>query len=230
MTETMTVFEAVGAVMRDVQQVKKTEQNQYFNFNFRGIDAVMNAVGPALREHGVLIVPLDMQAEYEQVNTQKGIAMSVRARNTYRFYGPAGDFFDTTATGEAIDSGDKGTAKANSVALRTCLLQALCLPTDEPDPDSFSPERAAAITEQKQQREREQRERAEQERKRKQDEFIKNLQDAEARGDIEAVDRVMRWAVEKSLRQPYELARGVLHRMQEAAQGEVVDGEVIDGQ
>ena len=39
---------------------------------------------------------------------------------------------------EAFDSGDKATAKAMSVALRTFLLQLLALPTDEPDPDSFT--------------------------------------------------------------------------------------------
>jgi hypothetical protein len=46
---------------------------------------------------------------------------------------------DTSLTcrtpGEAFDSGDKSTAKAMSVAYRTALLQALTLPTDEPDPD-----------------------------------------------------------------------------------------------
>jgi hypothetical protein len=41
-----------------------------------------------------------------------------------------------------MDSGDKATAKAMSVAYRTALLQVLCLPTDEPDPDSHTYERA----------------------------------------------------------------------------------------
>jgi hypothetical protein len=34
----------------------------------------------------------------------------------------------TTVVGEAMDSGDKATAKAMSVAFRTALLQALCTP------------------------------------------------------------------------------------------------------
>jgi len=34
-------------------------------------------------------------------------------------------------------------SKAHSVAYRTLLLQALCIPTDEPDPDAASHERAA---------------------------------------------------------------------------------------
>lgn len=146
MTEQITVHQAVANVMREVIAVRKGERNSHFNFNFRGIDAVMNAVGPILREHGVIVVPHNMEATYAPMTTAKGgAAMNVQVRNTYRFYGPAGDYFDTVATGESIDNGDKGTAKANSVAFRTCLLQALCLPTDEPDPDSFSPERAAEM-------------------------------------------------------------------------------------
>lgn len=146
MTEQITVHQAVANVMREVIAVRKGERNSHFNFNFRGIDAVMNAVGPILRGHGVIVVPHNMEATYAPMTTAKGgAAMNVQVRNTYRFYGPAGDYFDTVATGESIDNGDKGTAKANSVAFRTCLLQALCLPTDEPDPDSFSPERAAEM-------------------------------------------------------------------------------------
>ena len=45
---------------------------------------------------------------------------------------------------EVVDSGDKATAKAMSVAFRTALLQALCLPTDEPDPDASSYERSSS--------------------------------------------------------------------------------------
>lgn len=146
MSEQITVYQAVANVMRDVLAVRKNDHNDHFKFHFRGIDAVMNTVGPVLRQHGVIVVPADMQATYTPVTTSGNKpAMNVQVRNTYRFYGPSGDFFDTVATGESIDNGDKGTAKANSVAFRTCLLQALCLPTDEPDPDSFSPERAAEM-------------------------------------------------------------------------------------
>jgi len=42
-----------------------------------------------------------------------------------------------------MDSGDKATAKAMSVAFRTALLQSLSLPTDEVDPDATSYERSS---------------------------------------------------------------------------------------
>ena len=146
MTEKITVYEAVANVMRDVIAVRKDERNDHFRFNFRGIDAVMSAVGPVLRAHGVVVVPIKMEKEKRDTTTSTGKpAVDVDVKNTYRWFGPAGDYFDTEVTGEAMDNGDKGTAKANSVAFRTLLLQALCLPTDEPDPDSFSPERAVEI-------------------------------------------------------------------------------------
>jgi hypothetical protein len=68
----------------------------------------------------------------------------VKVKVTYTFIGQAGDAISATVVGEAMDAGDKATAKAMSVAFRTALLQALCLPTDEPDPDSNSYERSGA--------------------------------------------------------------------------------------
>lgn len=56
------------------------------------------------------------------------------------------DFITCITQGEAFDSGDKATAKAHSVAFRTAMLQTLCLPTDEKDPDVDTYERAAAPT------------------------------------------------------------------------------------
>jgi hypothetical protein len=53
----------------------------------------------------------------------------------YEFYGPHGDSISAVVCGESFDMGDKALAKAYSVALRTCLLQTLCIPTDDPDPD-----------------------------------------------------------------------------------------------
>ncbi len=53
----MKVFEAVTAVMGDVGAVKKDGRNQQQNFNFRGIDAVVNALSPAMRKHGLTVYP-----------------------------------------------------------------------------------------------------------------------------------------------------------------------------
>jgi ERF superfamily len=126
-----------------VQAVRKGDRNTAQNYNFRGIDAVVNAVGPAFRKHGVFVLPVKSEAMYRDVRTsQDKPSRECTINVTYRVFGADGDSFDFEVPGESMDSGDKGTPKAMSVALRTGLLQGLCIPTDEPDPDSQSYERA----------------------------------------------------------------------------------------
>lgn len=142
MVDTPTVHQALNKVMGDVQAVKKDSKNQAQRFNFRGIDAVMNAVGPALRKHGVTILPEDVDVHRSNGTTANGKQTAeVVVKVTYRIYGPGGDSIHGKVAAEAMDFGDKAIAKAMSVAYRTFLLQALTIPTDDPDPDSESYER-----------------------------------------------------------------------------------------
>lgn len=148
--EPVSVHEAISRVMADVRAVRKESLNkaQGAGYRFRGIDAVMNAVGPALRQHGVTVVPHRIVAiDYVPVvvGEKKTAMTSVRLQVIYRWRGPSGDKLDTMVPGEAFDAGDKGTAKAMSVAYRTLLLQALTLPTDEPDPDSTTYQQAGHV-------------------------------------------------------------------------------------
>lgn len=147
MTE-KTIYQALNAVMTDIRGVGKNEENKApgAGYKFRGIDAVTNAVGPALREHGVIIAPKVLDSKYGTVTvghkqTQMGHA---RLLIEFTWYGPAGDSLVTVAAGEAFDSGDKATAKAHSVAFRTAMIQTLCLPTDEKDPNEDTYERSTA--------------------------------------------------------------------------------------
>jgi hypothetical protein len=144
MTETPNVYVVMSAAMEEVQAVRKEGFNDQQRYNFRGIDQVINAVGPIFRKHKIIPVPHYCSAKYRDVLTSTGKpSREVTVEATYRFYGPAGDFIEAVVPGESMDSGDKGTPKAMSVAYRIVLLQMLCIPTDEPDPDSQSYERAA---------------------------------------------------------------------------------------
>ena len=147
MPDIVTIQDAMSRVMADVREVKKTGRNTAQNYDFRGIDAVMNAVGPALRTHEVVVLPELHSVQYEPVTSSQGkMLMSARVVVSYRFVGPGGDSLAATVAGEAFDSGDKATAKAMSVAFRTALLQALCLPTDDIDPDAQTYEMAGEST------------------------------------------------------------------------------------
>lgn len=142
MSDKPSIVEALAAVMTDVQAVRKSDRNDQQKFNFRGIDAVVNAVGPVLRKHGVVVLPEVLDTSYRDVQTSTGKpSRECTVRVAYTFHGPAGDSLRCVSAGEAMDWGDKGTPKAMSVAFRVALLQALCIPTDEPDPDTQTYER-----------------------------------------------------------------------------------------
>lgn len=146
MADHPTIVEALAAVKRSVGAVAKRDQNTQHGFNFRGIDAVVNACSPALAEHGVLCLPSLEAIEYTtvEVGRNRTRMAHVAVEVTYTFYGPGGDTLPCKVPGEAMDSGDKAASKAMSVAWRTALIQALSLPTDEPDPDSQTYERSDA--------------------------------------------------------------------------------------
>lgn len=142
--DTPTVDQAWNEVMRAVQAIKKGERNKDQGFNFRGIDTVMSAVGPELRTHGVTIIPTAEEITTSSYETKRGTTMfSAIVKMRYTVRGPAGDSFEGGAFGEAADAGDKAVSKAQSVAYRVFLLQGLTIPTDEPEPDAESHQRAA---------------------------------------------------------------------------------------
>lgn len=142
------VHEAILGVMQDVQSLGKGQRNTSpgGGYMFRGIDDVMNAVGPNLRKHKVFVVPKVVSFEYGEVHVGKNRTPMGHARVVAEFtwHGADGSTVVMGAPGEAMDSGDKATAKAMSVAFRTALLQSLCLPTHEQDADASTYERAPA--------------------------------------------------------------------------------------
>lgn len=138
----MTVIQALAAVMKDVTSVGKTDRNDFHKFMFRGIDSVLNEVGPALRAHGVIVVPELRDLTSRDVTTSKDKSTrEVTVTVAYTFHGPEGDFLVSVVPGEAQDSGDKAVSKAMSVAFRTALIQTLSIPTQDRDPDTASYER-----------------------------------------------------------------------------------------
>lgn len=144
-TPTETVWQTIMAVMREVRAVGKDGHNKQQGFSFRGIDGVMNAVGPAMRNHGLMIMPEEVEREMTRGQSKTGgVLTSVHLMVTYRLTNSHGDSCKTRVPAEAFDSSDKATAKAMSVALRTALLQVLALPTQDRDPDEDYHELASA--------------------------------------------------------------------------------------
>ena len=131
---------AWARVMADVQSVGKGDRFQapgQGNYSYRGVDRVLNAVGPALRRHGAMVIPVRTDASYRDVTTAKGNKMrECTVTVTYEIRGPKGDKMPAQSCGEAFDSGDKSTTKACTVAYRNLLITALSIPTRDPRLDA----------------------------------------------------------------------------------------------
>lgn len=129
-----TAHQAVLDVMAAVGSVNKGSMQQ--GFAFRGIDAILNAISPAMRDHGLTIHPTKVEHRrgiQKFSGGKEGSCIDVIV--DYAFTGPDGSSFTSQVAAEATDVGDKATAKAMSVALRTCLIQTFALPTEETGPD-----------------------------------------------------------------------------------------------
>lgn len=134
-------------VRKDVRAIAKGEQYNGggTRFNFRGVDTVVNTFGPVTLKHGVNVLPTRVDAEYRDTTTSKGNKMrECTVRVSWLIVGPKGDTLALQTQGEALDSADKGTAKAQSVALRVLLLTGGLTPTHDKDPDASHIERGEA--------------------------------------------------------------------------------------
>ena len=134
----MNIFESISAVMAEVGAIGKTSKNTQQGFMFRGIDAVMNAINPALVKYKMFIVPTILEQSREERETSRGgtLIYSV-CKVKYTFYAEDGSSIEAVVIGEGMDSGDKATNKAMSIAFKYACFQVFCIPTEEMvDPDS----------------------------------------------------------------------------------------------
>lgn len=147
--ENVPVWVAWSRVMGEVRGVAKGawygKPDMNGSYRFRGVDAALNAFGPACRLHGVLVLPVRTEAAYRDVKTSTGKnSRECTVTVTYRIIGPGGDHIEVQSVGESMDSADKGTAKALSTALRSLLFLGGLVPTGDPDPDASNVERGEA--------------------------------------------------------------------------------------
>ena len=134
----MNIYETIAAVMGEIGAIGKTSKNEQQKFMFRGIDAVMNAINPALVKHKLFIVPEILeQIREERQSKNGGMLIYSVCKIKYTFYAEDGSSVSATVIGEGMDSGDKATNKAMSIAFKYACFQVFCIPTEEMvDPDA----------------------------------------------------------------------------------------------
>ncbi|OIV47940.1 single-stranded DNA-binding protein [Sodalis sp. TME1] len=131
----MKVYSAISNVARDLATtgIKKEGKNTQQGFKFRGIDQVYTALAPVLAKYGLVILPRIVERTVtERATRQGGALFYVTVKAEFDFVATEdGSKHTVTTYGEAMDSGDKATNKAMSIAYKYAAFQAFCIPTEE---------------------------------------------------------------------------------------------------
>lgn len=143
----MNICTAINAVMADVGAIGKDSKNATQGFMYRGVDAVMNALQPAMIKHKVFVVPEVLeQTREERVNAKGTTLLYSILKVRFTFFSDDGSNISAVVIGEGMDSGDKASNKAMSVAFKYACFQVFCIPTEEmKDPDAESHEVKAKV-------------------------------------------------------------------------------------
>ena len=131
------IYGLIGQAMRRVGAIGKDSVNKTQGFKYRGIDAVYNALNPVMSELGLFIVPEILEHKREERQNANGTILKYSIITIkYTMYAPDGSNVSCTVVGEGMDSGDKASNKAMSVALKYACFQLFMIPTEEMvDPD-----------------------------------------------------------------------------------------------
>lgn len=133
------VLQGIGQVIAAFADngIGKNRKNESQGFKFRGIDDVMNRMAQHLTEASLVIAPNIRSREvHERVNTRGNPLFYVTVQVDYTVYSSIdGSSIVVSVPGEAMDSGDKATNKALSIAYKYMAFQLFAIPIDE-DPDA----------------------------------------------------------------------------------------------
>jgi hypothetical protein len=132
------IFGAICEVMNAIGAIGKDKRSDHGNFKFRGIDDVMNVVGPVMRAHCMFVSPRLVSIERHRYESKGGGSLMntiVQVEFVFTSGADGSEHVVGPIPGEGMDTGDKSTAKAMSVALRTALLEVFMIPTEDRDPD-----------------------------------------------------------------------------------------------
>lgn len=142
------IYKAIVDTMKDIGAIGKNDKNNFDGYMFRGIDAVYNALQPAMVKNGIFIIPELQEIEQTDRLSRKGEQMiHTRVTVKYMFFAEDGSSVTAVVPGEAMDRSDKSVNKAMSAAYKYACFQTFSIPTEEfKDADSDSPEAGKKIS------------------------------------------------------------------------------------
>jgi ERF superfamily len=127
------IQKALLGAMRDIARIGIAKSRKAdagaARYNFRGIDEAMNEMSPILVNNGITVTPRYSDLAIQEREKEGGkFSRFVTVKGSFTFSAQDGSSVAAEAYGEAMDSGDKATIKAQSVAFRTVLFQQFIVP------------------------------------------------------------------------------------------------------
>jgi hypothetical protein len=136
------VYQAINRISRAFacEGIAKRHMNIREQYAYRSLDDVVDRLGPLLARHNLCVLPRVLRRECEdRAGEGDTILVSVRLLVAFDLVScKDGSRHVVKAWGEALDSGDKGTAKAMSSAYKGAMLQLFCVPVASEDTDASS--------------------------------------------------------------------------------------------
>jgi hypothetical protein len=138
----VTIHQAIPAIMAEIGSIGKDRKNQQQSYQYRGIEDFYNVIQPLMVKYKVFSVPTVLEQKREERESKSGGVLTYTILTIkYAFFAEDGSNIEAIVVGEGMDSGDKSSNKAMSVAHKYALAQIFAVPTKEMvDPEVDSPE------------------------------------------------------------------------------------------
>lgn len=128
------VYPAICNVMHDIGQtgISKDRRNTQQGYSFRGIDDVYNELNGLLSKHRLVIIPtVVLREQVERVTAKGGTIFYTILTVDFKIISAEDGSFEMARTiGEAMDSADKSSNKAQSAAYKYAAMMVFCIPTE----------------------------------------------------------------------------------------------------
>lgn len=145
------VYRAISRITAEFARtgIPKDRMNLQEQYQYRSIDDVTSRLAPLLAKYGLCALPRVLRRDSDQCFSCDGYVLNhVRLLVAYDLISARdASRHSVRVWGEALDAGDKGTAKALSSAYKGAMLQLFCIPVATEDADAISYKLKPVITE-----------------------------------------------------------------------------------
>lgn len=126
------VYAAINAITGALAAngIAKTHTNAVDDYHYRSIDDVLDRLAPLLSRYRLCVLPRTLERDLTDRSDEQGrLLVHVALKVAFTLTSvDDGSSHTVEIYGEALDAGDKATAKAMSAAFKSAMIQTFCIP------------------------------------------------------------------------------------------------------